>query len=455
MTISKQTILYGEVVSEHERHRLRTENAELSAHCLWRDNPHNIEPDRPVGLIFVDLDDPQFASTDFLRAIAAGNEGATIIGKASSLDMPEIAHFTRLGVAEILSPDACLGRLDRFLHELETTMASSEEPTISPGIPSLLGSSPQIEAINKMIDVLSDVDFPSALILGETGTGKSLISNILHKTGIRAKHNMVEVNCSTIPDELFESELFGHVRGAFTDAKSDKLGLFEYAHNGTLFLDEVGNLSASAQAKLLKIIEDKALRKVGAVQEKPVNVRVVTATNLDLEKAIKDGRFREDLYYRLNLLTLPIPPLRERPEDIPQLIDHYLGYYSTVYHKPEMTISPRAMDSLQHYHWPGNVRELCNVVERAVLLSADSHIRLKDIATAVKKGRINITERRQIIIDIPTQGITLRQIEESAVMQVLNAFKWNKSAAAKFLGISRPRLRRIMESAGVEQNRRQ
>jgi len=298
------------------------------------------------------------------------------------------------------------------------------------------------------------VDFPGAMILGKTGSGKGLIAKILHYTGVRRNHNLVEVNCSAIPDELFESELFGHVKGAFTDAKSDKMGLFEYAQNGTLFLDEVGNLSASAQSKLLKILEDKKLRKIGSVQETDINVRVVAATNLNLDNAVRDGKFREDLYYRLNLLTLEIPDLKERLEDIPLLTAHYLEFYSKIYGKPGLTIEDQALAEMREYSWPGNIRELCNVIERAVLLTKGRTVKAKLVRAAFKNSRINLADRQMISINVPQHGIGLDTIELQIVKQVLDMFSWNKTEAARFLKISRPRLRRILQDAAPTLNRR-
>jgi DNA-binding NtrC family response regulator len=204
----------------------------------------------------------------------------------------------------------------------------------------------------------------------------------------------------------------------------------------------------------LKILEDKKLRKVGAVDEIDINVRVVAATNLDLTKAIEAGKFREDLYYRLNLLTLEIPPLRERKADIPALIDHYHTYYAAMYAKPEVKISRAAIEAMLEYHWPGNIRELCNVIERAVLLCQKGTVAPGDIKLALKKNRITFADRQQIVIPVPPQGITMAEVESQVVKQVLNLFNWNKSEAAQFLGISRPRLRRIIEAGGLEQNRR-
>ncbi|MFC1475613.1 sigma-54 interaction domain-containing protein [Candidatus Zixiibacteriota bacterium] len=447
-------ILYGEIVRKEERRQIEVRCPEPARCLTWRVDPGPLPTNAASTMVFVDLDDPRFSDAEFLLSVATVNKQVKIIGKSSSPDLEETIRLSKLGVSEILSSAECLQRLHDFLNELGGEAGAEEEKPSKLSIDALVGTSPQIMEIKNTIKILSDVDFPSALILGDTGTGKSLISKILHNSGTRAEHNLVEVNCSAIPDELFESELFGHIKGAFTDAKANKMGLFEYAQNGTLFLDEVGNLSASAQAKLLKILEDKTLRKVGAVDEQDINVRVVTATNLDLAVALDTGKFREDLYYRLNLLTLSIPSLRERPQDIPPLLDHYLGFYATLYGKPGITMDEAAVAAMQEYPWPGNIRELCNVIERAVLLSGNEIIRPKDILAAAKNGRISIADRQQIIIDIPAQGLTLQEIEQSVVKQVLNMCSWNKSAAAKTLGISRARLRRMIERAGLEQNRR-
>lgn len=451
---SDTTIIYGDVIDSAARERLVEDSSSRSDTINWRDEPSLFDPPTGSSTVFVNLDDPRFASADFLVSIATAGKKVRIIGKTDASDLDSALRFSKLGVAEILTADQCLLRLNDFLNNLE----KQTPPTVRVGnrysIDAIIGVSPQTKETRETVAVLSRVDFPSALILGETGTGKGLVSKVLHNTGQRAGHNLIEVNCSAIPDELFESELFGHVKGAFTGADSDKLGLFEYAKEGTLFLDEVGNLSAAAQAKLLKILEDKKLRKVGAVDEIDMNVRVVAATNLDLTTAIEAGRFREDLFYRLNLLTIEIPPLRDRSEDIPALIDHYRTYYAAMYAKPEISISNDAITAMKNYHWPGNIRELCNVIERAVLLCQSGTIRPQDIKLAMKKNRISIVDRQQIVISVPPQGVTMAEVEQQVVKQVLSLFDWNKSETAQFLGISRARLRRIIEAAGLVQNRR-
>ncbi len=450
----ERCVIYGEAVDKSQRaHLLNGRGAEAVA---WSDDAEPFAPSEDSTTVFVDLDDPRFCRSDFLISLATAGEGVRIVGVSKDPSVDTALKVAKLGVSQMITPDECVDRIDKLLAELEgqANQPGPDKESSFDSSQALIGVSPQIDSIRQTIAVLSDVDFPSALILGETGTGKSLICRILHNAGVRSKHNLVEVNCSAIPDELFESELFGHTRGAFTDAKSDKAGLFEYAEGGTLFLDEIGNLSNSAQAKLLKILEDKKLRPVGSVVDKDIDTRVVAATNLHLEEAIRDGGFREDLFFRLNLLTIEIPPLRERPEDIPDLAEYYLGYYSTNYGKPGIEISRQTMSRLCSYDWPGNVRQLCNVIERAVLLNRSGRIGVDDIGVVLKDSRLTAVERQQLVIELPPQGITLAEIEVQVVKQVLNACDWNKTETARFLGISRPRLRRIIDNAGLERDRR-
>ena len=452
--MSDNLIIYGNIVGHRERQQIEEGSLNYAASLIWRDDPRLFKITDGSYLVFVDLDDNRFSDPSFLMSLATAGKKVRLVGKTVSPDQESTIRFSKLGISEILTPDECLRRLNSFLNELETDVRKIENRAPQYNLDMLVGNSTGVSEIRNSIKVLAEVDFPSAMILGETGTGKSLVAKILHHTGLRRYYNLVEVNCSAIPDELFESELFGHAKGAFTDARSEKMGLFEYAMNGTIFFDEVGNLSGSAQAKLLKVLEDKKLRKVGDINEKEINVRVVAATNLDLEKAVSEGRFREDLYYRLNLLTINIPTLRERAEDIPEIVGHYLKYYTTIYRKPELRLRPEALEALKSYSWPGNIRELCNVIERAVLLSRGRELGPKNINSALKNGRVGLNERRQIVIDIPPQGISLQEVEHLVIKQVLDMFNWNKTKAADYLNISRPRLRRIIENIGLEQNRR-
>lgn len=451
---AQKVVIYGDVLSDEKRRKLKTGFAGHQQFLIWREDTVLAEAGE-CSAVYVDLDNPRFADPDFLISVATVGERLRLIGKSNAPSMEQTLRVSRLGISEVLDPDACFQQLESFLHELEEAPRTARGNGNPDEFDGLVGSSSQMQEIRNTIKVLSTVDFPSALILGETGTGKSLISRILHNTGLRADNNLVEVNCSAIPDELFESELFGHVKGAFTDAKADKPGLFEYADRGTLFLDEIGNLSLSAQAKLLKVLEDKKLRKVGAIEETDVSVRVVAATNSELEDAVRRGTFREDLYFRINLLSIEIPPLRERPADIPDLVSHYLRFYATLYSKPIGGVSDAVMERLLGHAWPGNIRELCNVIERAVLLCKRDTIDVNHLDGALRRSRVTPAERRQVVVELPPQGRSLDEIQIFIIKHVLDRFKWNKSEVARYLGISRPRLRRLLANSDLEQDRRQ
>jgi len=451
--LAENVIIYGNVLSDNEKRKICLSSDENKARLIWQDDA-SLANLSSFGTVFVDLDDPQFASSKFLSSVITSSQDVKLIGKSKHKHDQDDSHLTMLGISEILDPEQCLDRLTQLLAELETAKPAKVADISQIIGREIIGSSTQISEIRRYVELLADVDFPSALVLGETGTGKGLISRTLHSTGIRSSQNFVEINCSAIPQELFESELFGHVKGAFTDAHKDKRGLFEYADRGTLFLDEIGDLPMPAQAKLLKILEDRKLRKVGAVEDQEINVRIIAATNTNLDKLVADDRFREDLFFRLNLMIIEIPPLRERQEDIPELIDHYLNLYSTLYNKGKVSFHNRAIARMQQYSWPGNTRELCNVVERAVLLNKTGVVSVEDIGASLKQGRISSAERGHIALDLPAHGRSLNNIQCTVIKHVLNMFKWNKSEAAKYLDISRPRLRRIIESNGLERDKR-
>jgi len=238
-------------------------------------------------------------------------------------------------------------------------------------INTLLGSAPSVMAVRAMIEKVRDTDAP-VFILGESGTGKELAARTIHETGRRRSGQFVAVNCGAIPENLLESELFGHARGSFTGAMRDKPGLIEEAAGGTFFLDEVGDLPFALQAKLLRVLEEKAIRRVGETRVRSVDVRFMSATNKDIEQEVRRGRFREDLYYRLKIITIDLPPLRERKEDLVFLVDHFLDIYSRTLRRPRPRFSPQALELLLAYPWPGNVRELQNEVQRCLILAAGS-----------------------------------------------------------------------------------
>jgi len=285
----------------------------------------------------------------------------------------------------------------------------------------------------------------SVLIHGESGTGKELVARGLHYGGPRREYPLVELNCASISETLFESELFGHERGAFTDAKAAKKGLAEVAHKGTLFLDEIGEMARPLQAKFLRFLEERCFRRVGGTQSIPVDVRVVAATNRDLLELVKAGTFRKDLYYRLNLIYIPIPPLRERAEDVLPLVQHFLGQANHLFKKAIRAFSPEAERLLTAYSWPGNVRELRNVIERIVILEQDDVIRPEHLPPEISGARPGTPSGRLDIGALFPQS--LEEVEDAYISAVMRRVGDNKTKAAEILGITRQTLRARLNSS--------
>ena len=301
----------------------------------------------------------------------------------------------------------------------------------------MVGRSEPMRDIFRLIERAGPSEKP-VLILGESGTGKELVARALHQNSPRAEKPMITFNCAAMPEQLLESELFGHEKGSFTGATAAKPGLFEMADGGTLFIDEIGEMPLTMQPKLLRVLEDGSLRRVGSIQERRVNVRVITATNRNLGKEVADGRFREDLYYRINVMALELPRLRDRPGDVPLLVSKFLG--------PEWEISAEALQALERYHWPGNVRQLINVIERGKILAEGRTIQIADlpreVAQATPPGGIRAENEDDF-------GDELASIQRAKVLEVLDRERGNKSRAAKALGINRRTLYRLLEKYGL------
>ncbi len=318
----------------------------------------------------------------------------------------------------------------------------------------IIGESRRIKAVLALVERIAKIDprvagdLPTVLILGETGTGKDLVARALHAWSPLADQPFVEVNCTTLPKGLMEAELFGYEKGAFTDAKVTKPGLVESADGGTLFLDEIGELSLEAQAKLLKVIEQKTVRRLGSLRERKVRVRIVAATNRDLELATKKGTFRQDLLYRLKVLTIELPPLRDREEDVILLAHHFLERFTQKYAMGPKRLSPAALARLKGYHWPGNVRELAHVIERAVLLSEQEEIEPDLLALGTNLSP-QIPPGLPPREAFPLDGLRLEEVERSLIEKALTVTRGNVSAAARHLGIGREALRYRMQKYGI------
>ena len=287
----------------------------------------------------------------------------------------------------------------------------------------------------------------TVLIRGESGTGKELVAHAIHYNSHRAEKPFVKVNCGALPESIVESELFGHEKGAFTGAIATRKGRFEMAHGGSIFMDEVGDLSPTTQIKLLRVIQEKEFERVGGTATIKTNVRVITATNRPLEQLIREGKFREDLYYRLNVFPIHVPPLRERKTDIPLLADFFVERYNRLNHKAIRRISTPAIDMLMSYHWPGNVRELENCIERAVLLSSDSVIHGHHLPPTLQTAEASGTTHRG------TLESTLDAVERDLILDALKASRGNRAKAARALGISERIMGLRVKKLGIDAKR--
>ena len=298
-------------------------------------------------------------------------------------------------------------------------------------------------ALRQLVARVATSPASTVLLTGESGTGKDLLAKVIHYSSNRASRPFMNITCSALPEQLLESELFGHERGAFTDARLQKRGLLETADGGTVFLDEIGEMVPALQAKLLRFLEEKAFKRVGGAQDIRVDVRVVAATNRNLEEEVAKGRFRSDLYYRLNVLPISIPPLRAHAEDVPLLVEYFIDSFNAEFRKRVVGSSPAAYTLLEQYGWPGNVRELRNVVERAMLLSDAERLEAKDFVA------LTTTTAASEDFDLPAKGVDLEQLERSLVIQALKRAGGNQTKAATLLGLNRDQIRYRIEKFGL------
>lgn len=316
----------------------------------------------------------------------------------------------------------------------------------------MVGSSPEISLLKEQIAIAAPTS-GWVLITGENGTGKELVARAIHNQSRRREKPFVEVNCAAIPEELIESELFGHERGAFTGATTQRKGKFDLAHEGTLFLDEIGDMSLKTQAKVLRILQERKFERVGGSKTIEVDVRVIAATNKDLEEEIRQSSFREDLYYRLNVLPFHVPPLRERREDIPRLVSHFLDYFCSKEGREIKTITPAALTTLQGYSWPGNVRELKNIVERLVIMTPDTSIQETHLPPSMRSKKSQSSDPRGASlagVDASNFKEAKEEFEKEFILQKLEEHDWNISRTAEAIDIERSNLHRKIKSFGIE-----
>lgn len=399
---------------------------------------------KPFDLVISDLKlNAQLDGIDVLRAIRESCPGTPVIIVTGFGELEKAVEAVREGAFDFVSKPFNISELKSLVERaLQRSTTPAQPSVVRDNVPpALLGRSPLMTAVYKHIAHAAAADAP-VLIIGESGTGKELVARAIHQHGNRSSRPFVAINCGALTETLLESELFGHVKGSFTGAINDTKGVFQTAHTGTVFLDEVGEMSPALQVKLLRVLQDGEVRPVGASRTVKTDVRIVAATNVDVEKAVTDGKFRQDLYYRLGVVVITIPPLRERRDDIPLLVERFLQAASAKAGK-QVELSQPALDALAAYHWPGNVRELENQIERLVVFSRSATIDLGDLPPTITPRAPALQKR--LFDDLPS----LEEIERRYLMHVLEQVSGNRTRAAEVMGIDRRTLYRMAERFGI------
>ena len=412
-------------------------------------------------LVLLDLQLPGQSGMDVLKQMRAIDPNTVVIMVTAHGGVKDAVAGFKLGLFDFLSKPLdfdALGVTLRYgleARHLRSEVARLRDGQLGAADDGIIGTSEAVADAVKMVRKLAVSGASTVLLTGESGTGKDFYAKVMHFSSPRAGGPFIPVNCAAIPDTLMESELFGHEKGAFTDARFLKKGVFELADGGTLYLDEIGELKPALQAKMLRVLESLTFRRVGGTREISVDVRVVAATNRDLDKAVEEGEFRRDLLYRLRVIEMDLKPLRERREDIPDLARHFLTECSVKFHKPMTGVTKAAMDAMCRYDWPGNVRELRNAIERAVILEESTELtveylpdRLAAPASAPADAALSAGSTEGFML--PPGGVSLERVEESLVRQAIAAANGNQTRAAQLLDISRDALRYKLKKFGIE-----
>ncbi|MFO7976837.1 MAG: sigma-54 dependent transcriptional regulator [Candidatus Hydrogenedentota bacterium] len=405
-----------------------------------------------IDLALLDLRLPDADGTDLLEIMhtTAPNLPVIVITAYSAVDTAVKAM--KLGACDYVAKPFDMGHLISAVHkalESPNSPESAQKVTHKFGLQNLLGNSPVMREIKTMAGKLADTDATTILLLGETGTGKDMLARAIHYDSARVDKPFMNITCTALPDSLLDSELFGYEEGAFTDARKQKKGLFELANGGTVLLDEIGDMSAELQGKLLRVIEEKAFKRIGGIEDVSVNVRIVAATNRDLEKAIAERIFREDLYYRLSIIPILLPPLREHREDIPLLANHFLQIACEEHGRPLKSLTHQAIQRLAEQEWPGNIRQLRNVIERTALLCNKEQIDADDLQLGSHPGA-DRPARPKYSVQLPQEGCDIEDIERQLLQQALERTAWNQTRAADLLNMTRDQIRYKMTKYGLK-----
>ena len=405
-----------------------------------------------VDLVLLDIGLPDASGLSVLKQIKEADPDTLVIMLTAETGVQTAVEAMKAGAFHYANKPFDLDEVALLVEKaLETTQLRREVRTLRArqaqpyGPESIVGDSAPIVAVRRMLQKIGVSPASTVLLTGESGTGKDLAAKVIHYSSSRASKPFMNITCSALPETLLESELFGHERGAFTGADRQKRGLIESADGGTVFLDEIGEMVPLLQAKLLRFLEEKSFKRVGGAADIKVDVRVIAATNRSLQDEVKKGHFREDLFYRLNVMAVPLPPLRDRRDDIPRLLQFYVDSFNLEFRKKIRGVTPGALKALQAYQWPGNVRELRNAIERAMLLTEGSELTESHFAMLTAADAALSTG-----MGLPTTGLNLEELERSLVVQALERSGWNQTKAATLLGLNRDQIRYRIEKFKLE-----
>jgi DNA-binding NtrC family response regulator len=405
----------------------------------------------PYDVVVTDLRLPGAGGLEVLDAARRRDTGTAVILMTAYGTIDTAVEAMKRGALDFVQKPFELEQLEvRVARALEhgnlvqevTRLRAERAARFAPE--NIVGSSPSLESAIGLARKVAP-SRSTVLVTGETGTGKELVAALIHGLSPRAEGPFVKVNCAALPETLLESELFGHERGAFTGADRPRVGRFEQAHGGTLLLDEIGDMAPATQAKLLRVLQDREFFRLGATRAIRADVRILAATNQDLEREIRSGRFREDLFFRLNVIRIHLPPLRERPDDVEQLARHFVEHFARELGRPQRALAPDALARIRAHRWPGNVRELRNVLERAVLLADGERIEAEDIELPLPP----VPTGGPLRLEIPPQGISLRAVERELVLAALRRAHFVQKDAAALLGVSRRKLNYMVQRMGI------
>ena len=404
-------------------------------------------------LVFLDLFLPGLAGISVLEKIKAEFPEILVIILTAYENVKMAVQTMKMGAFDYLTKSCDMEELRVLVKKaLETKKLRKEVKSLRAEIDRhqeamiIIGNSPQIQEVRHLIQKVSEIDHCTVLIMGESGTGKELVARTIHRRSARTENPFIDISCSALPSSLMESELFGFERGAFTDAKNRKLGLIELADGGSLFLDEIGTLDHSMQAKLLRFLEQRSFRRVGGIKDISVDISVIAAANNDLRKMMEEGSFRHDLYYRLNVFLIPVPPLRKRKEDIPLLANHFIHKFNQEFHKSIKRLHPSAEQVIMGYNYPGNIRELKNIIERAMIMEERDVITIDSLNLFKPPGTDALDLQHHGLDHMMgeekalNEKLPLRELERQYIISVLKETDGNKAQTAKILGIARSTL---------------